>query len=248
MSDPETMNNGADADDLNSRPSDGSKAMDRNSVGPELAPAVRNGAGGGRELGYMRVSTDAQTTALQHDALRAAGLSEEAIYTDSASGAAARPQLAALLDTAQEGDRITVWKFDRVGRSLSHFVQIIATLNERGVAFRSLTEGVDTSTAAGRMFAHVIAAMSEYERELIRERTRAGLAAARERGRVGGRPSASNPEQAAFVRRLAHDEGKSHRQIAALTGLTRATVGRILRGEVASLGTGSADAQRGEGD
>lgn len=237
MSDPETMNTGADAEGVVSRPFGGSEDMSRNPVGPEAVQNGPTGAPRGREFGYMRVSTDAQTTALQNDALRAAGLPDAAIYTDSASGAAERPQLAALLDHATAGDRITVWKFDRVGRSLSHFVQIIATLNERGVAFRSLTEGVDTSTAAGRMFAHVIAAMAEYERELIQERTRAGLAAARERGRVGGRPSASNPEQAALVRRLAQDEGKSHRQIAALTGLSRATVGRILRGEVASLAT-----------
>lgn len=229
------MNSGADARGAVSRPFGDSEDMSRNPVGSKAVPHAPSGAVSGREFGYMRVSTDAQTTALQHDALHAAGLTDAAIYTDSASGAAERPQLAALLDLVSEGDRITVWKFDRVGRSLSHFVRIIAALNERGVAFRSLTEGVDTSTAAGRMFAHVIAAMSEYERELIRERTRAGLAAARERGRVGGRPSASNPEQAALVRRLANDEDKTHRQIAALTGLSRAAVGRILRGEIASL-------------
>lgn len=222
--------------DEQSRPGDGSKDTSRNPVGSKAVPETHIGAPGGREYGYMRVSTDAQTTALQRDALHHVGLGDEAIYTDSMSGGTTeRPQLDALLAAAQPGDRITVWKFDRVGRSLSHFVQIVATLNERGVAFRSLTEGVDTSTAAGRMVAHTIAAMAEFERELLRERTRAGLAAARERGRVGGRPTASNPDQAAWVRRLAQDEGKSHRQIAALTGLSRAAVGRILRGEITSL-------------
>lgn len=235
MSEPETMETGRHAEAAESRPFGGSKDMSRKVLGSEPVPEAPNGAPG-RDLGYMRVSTDAQTTALQLDALHRAGLTDDAIWTDTITGAATeRPQLDALLAEARSGDRITVWKFDRVGRSLSHFVQIIATLNERGVAFRSVTEGVDTSTAAGRMVAHTIAAMAEYERELIRERTRAGLAAARERGRVGGRPSASNPEQAELVRRLAHDEGKSHRQIAALTGLSRAGVGRILRGEVASL-------------
>lgn len=235
MTDPETMDTGRGAEPGDSRPFDGSKGMSRKVIGSEPVPEAPNGAPG-REFGYMRVSTDAQTTALQEDALRGVGLTDDVIYTDTVSGAVAeRPQLDALLAEARSGDRITVWKFDRVGRSLSHFVQIIAALDERGVTFRSLTEGVDTSTAAGRMVAHTLAAMSEFERELNRERTRAGLAAARERGRVGGRPSASNPEQAALVRRLAHDQGKSHRQIATLTGLTRATVGRILRGEVASL-------------
>lgn len=237
--DSETVEIGGAGAKVRNHPFADSKDTSRNPADSKAVPDMPNGAPG-RELGYMRVSTAAQTTALQRDALHAAGLPDDAIYSDTMSGSTiARPQFAALLDAAQRGDRITVWKFDRVGRSLAHFVQIVATLNERGVAFRSLTEGVDTSTPAGRMVANIWMVMAEYERELVRERTSAGLAAARARGRVGGRPTASNPEQAALVRRLANDEGKSHRQIAALTGLSRATVGRILRGEVASLEGGA---------
>ncbi len=149
-------------------------------------------------VGYMRVSSDSdrQTTDLQRDALLAAGVDERHLFEDHASGAKDnRPGLDTALAFVRPGDVLVVWKLDRLGRSLSHLLTIVNTLREQKVAFRSLTEGMDTTTASGELIFHVFGALAQYERALNRERVVAGLAAAKRRGRVGGRPYAITGEK-----------------------------------------------------
>jgi len=149
-------------------------------------------------VGYMRVSSDndRQSTDLQRDALLAAGVDARHLFEDRASGAKDdRPGLAQALDFVQPGDILIVWKLDRLGRSLAHLLRIVATLHERQVAFRSLTEGMDTTTPSGELLFQVFGALAQYERALTRERVRAGLAAAKRRGRHGGRPPAITGEK-----------------------------------------------------
>ena len=144
-------------------------------------------------VGYMRVSSDSdrQSTDLQRDALLAVGVDPRHLFEDRASGAKDdRPGLAKTLAFVQPGDVLVVWNLDRLGRSLSHLLTIVNTLRARQVAFRSLTEGMDTSTASGELLFHVFGALAQYERALIQERVVAGLAAAKRRGRIGGRPPA----------------------------------------------------------
>ncbi len=141
------------------------------------------------KIGYARVSTDDQRMDLQRDALTAAGC--EKVFTDTASGAkAARPGLAEALAFARKGDVLVVWRLDRLGRSLPELVKVVGELEAAGVGFESVTERIETSSAAGRLVFHVFAALAEFERRLIVERTHAGLEAARARGRKGGRPAA----------------------------------------------------------
>ena len=149
-------------------------------------------------VGYMRVSLDGdrQTTALQRDALLAAGVDDRHLYEDKASGARAdRPGLARALDFARQGDCLVVWKLDRLGRSLPHLLSIVTGLRERGVAFRSLTEQMDTTTPHGELLFSIFGALAQYERALTQERVKAGLAAAKRRGRHGGRPPEIDPEK-----------------------------------------------------
>ena len=152
----------------------------------------------GMTFGYARISTTQQDEALQLDALTQAGCTR--IYTDTASGATqSRPALDELLEHLRPGDTIVVWRLDRLGRSLRHLVELVAMLEEQHVGLRSLTESIDTTTPGGKLIFHVFAALAEFERELIRERTYAGLAAARARGRVGGRPSVWTAEKRALA-------------------------------------------------
>ncbi len=142
-------------------------------------------------VGYMRVSSDSdrQSTDLQRDALLAAGVDARHLFEDHASGAKdGRTGLTQALEFVCPGDILVVWKLDRLGRSLSHLLTIVTTLKDRQVAFRSLTEGMDTTTASGELLFHVFGALAQYERALIQERIVAGLAAAKRRGRIGGRP------------------------------------------------------------
>src|SRR5512143_1072690 len=137
-------------------------------------------------IGYARVSTLEQTLALQQDALTKAGC--ERTFTDTASGSlAARPGLTEALDFARPGDTLVVWRLDRLGRSLRHLIDTVSLLQERGIGFKSLQEQLDTTTSGGKLVFHVFGALAEFERDLIRERTQAGLLAARARGRLGGR-------------------------------------------------------------
>ena len=140
-------------------------------------------------VGYMRVSTAEQNLALQRDALLAAGVAPERVYEDTCSGTVtSRPGLARALDVAREGDALVIWKLDRIGRSLRHVVELVDGLQQRGVGLKVLTGGIDTTSSTGRLVFGIFATLAEFERDLILERTMAGLAAARARGRAGGRP------------------------------------------------------------
>ncbi len=179
-------------------------------------------------IGYARVSTAEQNPELQIDALRAAGCSR--IFTDYVSGTkTSRPELDRALDHLRPGDTLVVWKLDRLGRSLAHLVETVKSLAERNVGFRSLQDPVDTTSAGGRLVFHVFAALAEFERDLIRERTHAGLAAARARGRVGGRKRALTPAQVQMARELLADRQRDVASVAATFGVNRATLYRALR-------------------
>jgi DNA invertase Pin-like site-specific DNA recombinase len=175
-------------------------------------------------FGYARVSTAGQDEALQLDALRQAGC--DRVFTDQASGATtSRPALDELLGMARRGDTLVIWRLDRLGRSLRHLLDVIGDLEQRGVALRSLTESIDTSTPAGRLVFHTFGALAEFERDLIRERTKAGLAAARARGRGGGRPSVWTAEKREQAQRML-EEGKTVSTVAEVLGVSRASVYR----------------------
>ena len=177
-------------------------------------------------VGYARVSTIAQDPALQHDALRSVGAVR--IFTDYASGASRdRPQLAACLDYMQPGNVLAVWRIDRLGRSVPDLVSTVTGLAERGVQFRSLDEQIDTTTAGGELVFTIFAAMAQMERRLLSERTRAGLAAARDRGRVGGRPTVMTPERIAAARTM-RVNGTPVTQIVEVLGVGRSTLTRAL--------------------
>lgn len=180
-------------------------------------------------IGYARVSTLDQDPQLQLDALAAAGC--ERIFTDHASGAAtARPELDRMLDVARDGDVIVVWRLDRLGRNMSHLLALIEQLAHRQIGFRSLTEQLDTTSATGRLIFHVMAALAEFERGLLSERTQAGLAAARARGRVGGRRPVLTPHAKRTVIDL-RAQGQTVTQIAETLRVSRATVYRVLDAE-----------------
>jgi DNA invertase Pin-like site-specific DNA recombinase len=172
------------------------------------------------QLGYARVSTDDQDTRLQTDALERAGCKR--IFREKASGAKAdRPELARLLETLCEGDMLVVWKLDRLGRSLSHLIELVAELEKQKVGLRSLTDNIDTTTASGRMFFHIMGALAQFERDLIR--TLAGLTAARAQGRFGGRPKALSPADLETAR-AAIAAGEDMHVVARRVGVSRQTL------------------------
>ena len=155
-------------------------------------------------IGYARVSTDDQNLNLQRDALQAAGCTQ--IYEDHISGAAsARPGLEQALSVARTGDVLVVWRLDRLGRSLKNLIAMVETLSERGIELQSLTEAIATNSSSGQLVFHIFAALAEFERHLIRERTQAGLKAARARGRKGGRPKTLEPAKRQLAVKL-YDE------------------------------------------
>src|SRR5580658_2297012 len=171
-------------------------------------------------IGYMRVSTTDQNLDLQRDALAKAGT--ERVFEDRASGARDdRPGLSDALSHVRKGDCLVVWRLDRLGRSMKSLIGFVEELRERGVDFRSVTEGIDTTTAAGRFFFHVLAALAQMERELIRERTMAGLTAARARGRKGGRKPKLTAKQVEHARKLLDDQNVTIKDVAASLGVNR---------------------------
>ena len=179
-------------------------------------------------VGYARVSTDDQTLALQLDALQEAGC--EKVFRDTISGTKTeRPGLSKALEHARNGDMLVVWRLDRLGRSLSHLIDLIQTLEGRGVGFKSLTEQIDTTTSGGKLIFHIFGALAEFERNLIRERTMAGLQAARARGRKGGRPRKPNTDtKIVMAKRLHADPNNSIAEICKTLGVSRATLYRYL--------------------
>jgi DNA invertase Pin-like site-specific DNA recombinase len=187
----------------------------------------------GHALGYARISTGDQDARLQQDALNAAGCYR--IFTDTASGSLeSRPELDKVLDQLRPGDSLVVWRLDRLGRSIRHLIDQLALLQNRGIEFRSLQENIDTSSSGGRLVFHVFASLAEFERDLIRERTQAGLAAARARGRTGGRPRLLSQDQRRTARKLYEQQEMTVAQIGEVLGVSRTTIYRALRHEPAS--------------
>jgi len=177
-------------------------------------------------IGYIRVSTNEQNTDLQRNALMSANC--DLILEDKISGKSRdRPGLKKALRTLGRGDTLVVWKLDRLGRSMQHLVMLTEELRERGVNFRSLTDSIDTSTPMGRFFFHVMGALAEMERELIVERTRAGLAAAREKGRIGGRRRLMTPEITERARRMLA-QGATLLQVSLVIGVSVKTLYRYI--------------------
>ncbi|RBP98918.1 recombinase family protein [Bifidobacterium xylocopae] len=178
-------------------------------------------------IGYARVSTLEQNEDLQVDALKAAGC--DRWYVDHASGAkASRPQLDKMFELLREGDVLVVWKLDRLGRSVQNLIELINRLHKMGVGFKSLTEQMDTTTPGGTLVFNVYASMAQFERDLIRERTNAGLRAARERGRVGGRPSKLTHDDEVMIRQLYESRTVTVRQIADRFSVSRGTIYRAI--------------------
>lgn len=184
--------------------------------------------GGGWRIGYARVSTDDQTTALQRDALTAAGCSE--IYADTASGKSTegRPELANALRALRAGDTLVVWRLDRLGRSLPDLIKIVTELEGRGIGFESLTDKIDTTSATGKLVFHLFASLAEFERNLIRERTHAGLTAARARGRVGGRPAKLDEKAIREIRAILADPDARINDVCQRYGISRTTLYRAV--------------------
>jgi DNA invertase Pin-like site-specific DNA recombinase len=181
-------------------------------------------------LGYARVSTHDQTLALQQDALTQAGC--DRVFTDTASGATAERQgLEDALSHVRAGDTLVVWKLDRLGRSLPHLIETIIRLQERGIGFKSLTEQIDTTTSGGKLIFHVFAALAEFERDVIRERTQAGLIAARARGKRGGHPRAAalnDAKKVAMAQALYNDKKNSITDICKTLRVSRSTLYRYI--------------------
>ncbi|CDH24187.1 recombinase family protein [Xenorhabdus bovienii] len=185
-------------------------------------------------VGYVRVSTNDQNSDLQKNAL--VSIDCERIFEDKISGKTAnRPGLKRALKYLQSGDTLVVWKLDRLGRSVKNLVTLISELHDRGIHFQSLTDSIDTSTAMGRFFFHVMSALAEMERELIVERTNAGLAAAREQGRIGGRPVLFTEEDRQQAARLL-DRGHSRKQLSLIYHVSLSTIYKYLPvGQVINL-------------
>lgn len=180
-------------------------------------------------FGYARVSTQDQKLNLQLDDLKKAGCQK--IFQEKVSSAKERPQLRKLLEMLREDDMVIVWKLDRLGRSLKELFTLVNDFQAKGIGFRSLNDAIDTTTAQGRLVFNLFASLAEFERDLIRERTKAGLAAARARGRIGGRPKGLTPEAQAKARAVKSIYAlKTHTilEIGQLFHLSRATVYRYL--------------------
>jgi DNA invertase Pin-like site-specific DNA recombinase len=179
-------------------------------------------------IGYARVSTTDQTLALQQDALTKAGC--ERIFTDTASGAIAeRKGLEEALSHLRTGDTLVVWKLDRLGRSLKDLIARITELQNRDIGFKSLTEQIDTTTSGGKLIFHIFGALAEFERDIIKERTKAGLSAARARGKKGGRRPNLTPKDIALVRKLYEDKQTPVEDLCRMFKISRMTLWRYVK-------------------
>ena len=189
-------------------------------------------------VGYARVSTHDQKPALQRDALTTAGC--EKLFEETASGAQRdRPQLQAAIDYMRAGDTLVVWKLDRLARSMKQLIETVEGLDARGIGFRSLTEAIDTTTPGGKLVFHIFGALAEFERSIIRERTKAGLASARARGRLGGRPPALSVEDLTAARALLSDPEITVDAVARRLGVAPSTLYRHLPGGRGAVTEGS---------
>jgi DNA invertase Pin-like site-specific DNA recombinase len=179
-------------------------------------------------IGYARVSTNDQNLDLQRDALRAAGCAK--VLEDRASGAkTARPGLERALEELRAGDTLVVWRLDRLGRSLPHLINTVSELKERGAGFKSLQEAIDTTSSTGNLVFQIFGAIAEFERNLIRERTQAGLAAARARGRMGGRPNKLTARQVAALYEMYDAREKPVREICEVFKISKKTLYEYLK-------------------
>jgi DNA invertase Pin-like site-specific DNA recombinase len=179
-------------------------------------------------IGYARISPADQSPDLQEDALKKAGCLR--VFSDRASGATdQRPELERMLDHLRPGDSVVVWRLDRLARSLRNLIEIVRRLEEKKVGLKSLQESIDTTTSSGKLIFHVFGALAEFERELIRERTRAGLEAARARGRKGGRPSVMTRDKLAAARKLYESGDQTMAQIARSLSVSRSSLYRALQ-------------------
>ena len=180
-------------------------------------------------IGYARVSTDEQNLSLQRDALQKAGCDQ--IYTDTISGTKARrPGLELAFSHLRSGDTLVVWRLDRLGRSLRHLIDTVTELQDKGIGFKSLQESIDTTTSGGKLIFHIFGALAEFEREIIRERTQAGLQSARARGRRGGPKYKLTDKQVAIARQLYHSHTPV-KEICQTLGISRATFYRYVKAE-----------------
>src|SRR3989454_7665989 len=182
-------------------------------------------------IGYARVSTQEQTLNLQKDALEKIGCTK--IFTDTASGATTqRLGLDEALEYVREGDTLVVWRLDRLGRSLKHLIETITKLNNRKIGFKSITENIDTTTSGGKLVFHIFGALAEFERDIIKDRTKAGLNAARARGRLGGRPKAkalNTPKKVALAQSLYENRNNTIDEICKTLHISRATLYRYIQ-------------------
>src|SRR5919202_3816769 len=179
-------------------------------------------------VGYARVSTTEQTLHLQKDALEQIGCTK--IYSDVVSGSKAeRKGLQEALEYVRKGDTLVVWRLDRLGRSLKHLIETITTLNNRKIGFKSITENIDTTTSGGKLIFHIFGALAEFERDIIRERTTAGLEAARTRGKRGGRPKVLKDKKVAIAQALYNDKNNSIAEICKTLNISRATLYRYIQ-------------------
>ena len=179
-------------------------------------------------IGYARVSTQDQTHNLQKDALHKAGC--DRIFTDTASGSKSeRIGLDEAMSYVRPGDTLVVWRLDRLGRSLKHLIETITGLESRKIGFKSITESIDTTTSGGKLIFHIFGALAEFERDIIRERTQAGLNAARARGRKGGRPKALTPKTARQLQTLYNDKTNTIDEICRTLKISRATLYRYIK-------------------
>lgn len=178
-------------------------------------------------VGYARVSTQDQNPDLQLDALKAAGC--EKVFVEKASGAQReRPELKAALEYLRAGDALVVWKLDRLARSVKQLIETVEGMEAKGIGFRSLTEAIDTTTAGGKLVFHIFGALAEFERSIIRERTRAGLDAAKARGRLGGRPSKLTAQDLIAAKAMLADPSFTVEAVAKRLGVSSATLYRHL--------------------
>ena len=183
-------------------------------------------------VGYMRVSTAEQNLALQRDALLSAGVAPERVYEDTCSGAVTnRHGLARALEVVRDGDTLVIWKLDRIGRSLKHVVELVDGLQKRGVGLKVLTGGIDTTSSTGRLVFGIFATLSEFERDLIHERTMAGLAAARARGRTGGRPPLMTRAKLRTAMTMMADRGNAATDVAEQLGISISTLYAYVDGK-----------------